>query len=65
MVLGAVVWLALAAAFVLWGAAVVVAQGAVLRPRSLLQWLLSAWTPRIVLLSFWAIAGWHVFCQRP
>jgi hypothetical protein len=65
MVVGAIIWLALAIGTLAWATVLTFARGTVLSVRAVAQWLLSAWFPRILVLSAWAVAGWHVFCQRP
>jgi hypothetical protein len=65
MVIGAAIWLALAIGTLAWAGVLIVARGSVLSLRALARWLVSAWIPRLLVLSFWAVAGWHVFCQRP
>jgi hypothetical protein len=65
LVEGAWVWLGLAVCIGLWAVVLVFARGSVLSASALMRWLLRAWLPRFVVLSAWAVAGWHVFCQRP
>jgi hypothetical protein len=65
IVAGAKVWIVILVCGVLWLAAVLLSRGALLGPRAIAHWLLGAWLPRIVVLSFWGAAGWHIFCQRP
>ncbi len=30
-----------------------------------LRWFLQCWAGRGFVLAAWAVAGWHLFCQRP
>jgi hypothetical protein len=62
---GTVVWLALAACAVTWLAVLALSAGRLVGPRRVLRWLLGSWLSRGVILAAWAVAGWHVFCQRP
>jgi hypothetical protein len=61
---GDVVWSALAAATAAWVALTIRLPGLV-GPLAVLRWLLSCWSGRIIALTLWALAGWHLFCQRP
>jgi hypothetical protein len=69
LVPGATVWLVIAASGVGWLIAVAVAtatsRGTLFGPRHVVRWWLRAWLPRLMILAFWGVAGWHVFCQRP
>jgi hypothetical protein len=65
IVTGSKVWIVILACAVVWLAVVVLSRGLLLGPRRIAHWLLSAWLPRILILSMWGIAGWHIFCQRP
>jgi hypothetical protein len=65
IVAGATVWLVLLAGIAVWSAVLVRNRELWLGSRLIVRWLLSSWMPRIALLTFWAIAGWHIFCQRP
>jgi hypothetical protein len=66
IVLGAAVWLVIAVALVVWFAVTAVAG-----PRRLpgivdvVRWFLLSWPGRLAALAGWAVAGYHVFCQRP
>jgi hypothetical protein len=66
MTSGALVWSGLAVALAAWLVVTTVAgprrlPGAV----GIVRWLCSCWLGRILALSAWAVAGWHLFCQRP
>jgi dolichyl-phosphate-mannose--protein O-mannosyl transferase len=65
IVTGATVWLILLAGIAVWSAVLARHRELLLGSRLIVRWLLSSWMSRIVLLTFWAIAGWHIFCQRP
>ena len=65
IVAGATVWLVLLAGIAVWSAVLVRNRELLLGSRLIVRWFLSSWMPRIALLAFWAIAGWHIFCQRP
>jgi hypothetical protein len=65
IVTGATVWLILLAGIAVWFAVLARHRELLLGSRLIVRWLLSSWMSRIVLLTFWAIAGWHIFCQRP
>ena len=65
IVAGATVWLILLAGIAVWSAVLARHRELLLGSRLIVRWLLSSWMSRIVLLAFWAIAGWHIFCQRP
>jgi hypothetical protein len=65
IVAGAKVWIVLAAGLTVWSAAVLLSRGALFGPRAIVRWLLGAWSPRIMVLAIWGLAGWHIFCQRP
>ena len=65
VVAGATVWLILLAGIALWSAVLARHRELWLGSRLIVRWLLSSWLSRIALLAFWAIAGWHIFCQRP
>jgi hypothetical protein len=65
LVAGAQVWLAVGSCLVLWCAIVALSRGALFGPRRIVCWLLGAWLPRVAMLTFWGVAGWHIFCQRP
>ena len=65
VVAGATVWLILLAGIALWSAVLARHRELWLGSRLIVRWLLSSWSSRIALLAFWAIAGLHIFCQRP
>jgi hypothetical protein len=65
IVAGATVWLVLLAIAAVWSAVLVRNRQLWLGSRLIVRWLLSSWLTRIALLTFWGIAGWHIFCQRP
>jgi hypothetical protein len=65
IVAGAAVWLVLLAGVAVWSAVLVHKRELWLGSRLIVRWLLSSWMSRIALLTFWAVAGWHIFCQRP
>jgi dolichyl-phosphate-mannose--protein O-mannosyl transferase len=65
IVAGATVWLILLAGIAVWSAVLARHRELLLGSRLIVRWLLSSWMSRIALLAFWAIAGWHIFCQRP
>jgi hypothetical protein len=65
IVAGATVWLVLVACIAVWSAVLIRNRELSLGSRLIVRWLLSSWMPRIALVIFWAIAGWHMFCQRP
>jgi hypothetical protein len=65
IVAGATVWLILLAGIAVWSAVLARRRELWLASRLIVRWLLSSWMSRIALLAFWAIAGWHIFCQRP
>ncbi len=66
VVTGSVVWAALTAALVAWLVVTQVAGDSRLpRISAVLAWWLRSWLGRFLLLSAWAVAGWHLFCQRP
>jgi hypothetical protein len=66
MVLGDAVWLTIGGLTLAW-LAVTVAAG----PRRLpgvvdvVRWFLQSWPGRLAALTGWAVAGWHLFLQRP
>jgi hypothetical protein len=64
VVLGDRVWIAIAV-----GATLLLAASLrwrrVTSPWGVLRWFLQCWTGRVFTLAAWAIAGWHLFCQRP
>jgi hypothetical protein len=64
VVLGDQVWIAIAVAAAL-GLAVSLRWRRVTSPWGVLRWFLQCWAGRGFALSAWAIAGWHLFCQRP
>jgi hypothetical protein len=65
IVAGATVWVILLAGIAVWSAVLARHRELLLGSRLIVRWLLSSWMSRIALLAFWAIAGWHIFCQRP
>ena len=65
IIAGATVWLVLLAGIAVWSAVLARNRELLLGSRLIVRWLLSSWLPRIALLAFWAISGWHIFCQRP
>jgi hypothetical protein len=65
IVFGAGVWLVIVVGTVVWLAVVVLGRADRFGPRAIVRWFLSAWVPRIMILTFWGAAGWHIFCQRP
>lgn len=65
IVAGATVWLVLLAIAAVWSAILVRNRELLFGSRLIVRWLLSSWMSRIALVTFWAIAGWHIFCQRP
>ena len=62
---GAVVWLVLATAAVVWLSLAVLCRRRLIGPVRLVRWTLASWTSRLVILAAWGGAGWHIFCQRP
>ncbi len=62
---GAVVWLALATATLMWLGLVARAPGRFIGPARVVRWTLGSWLSRLVILLAWGGAGWHIFCQRP
>jgi hypothetical protein len=61
---GAVVWIVLGSAILLWG--VVSALGRQLPgPLALPRFFAHSWLGRALALCAWGGAGWHLFCQRP
>jgi hypothetical protein len=62
---GAVVWLALAAAILIWLGLVAGSSGRLIGPIRVARWLLGSWVSRAMVLLAWGGAGWHIFCQRP
>lgn len=67
LVLGDAVWAGLAAALVvvLVVTTVLARRGTVPSVVDVLRWFLGCWTGRLSALALWAVAGWHLFCQRP
>ncbi len=65
IVAGATVWLILLAGIALWSAVLARHRELWLGSRLVVRWLLSSWLSRIAILTLWAVAGWHIFCQRP
>jgi hypothetical protein len=62
---GSVVWSTLAIGAVIWLGVLLLASGKLVGPRKVLRWLLASWPSRSMMLAAWAVAGWHIFCQRP
>jgi hypothetical protein len=62
---GAALWLALAIALVVWTVATAAARRHLPTIVDVVHWLLASWAGRTVFLVLWAVAGWHVFTQRP
>ena len=61
---GEAVWTVLAVASATWVVASWRSRGLV-GPGGVVRWFLQSWTGRLVALAAWALAGWHLFCQRP
>ena len=64
VIAGEAVWTALAVASATW----IVASWRIrwlVGPGDVVRWLLQSWAGRLVVLAAWAVAGWHLFCQRP
>jgi hypothetical protein len=61
---GDVVWSALAAVTAAWVAVTTRVPG-LAGPAAVLEWVLASWAGRMIALTLWAAAGWHLFCQRP
>lgn len=66
VVVGAVVWSVIASAVVIW-VVVTFALGPRRVPTAVdvVRWFMRSWLGRILALSGWTVAGWHLFCQRP
>jgi hypothetical protein len=64
---GTVVWAVLAGSVVVWLAVLAFAagRGRLVGPLRVVQWFLSSWLSRGLILAAWGAAGWHIFCQRP
>jgi hypothetical protein len=62
---GSVIWLALAAAALIWLGLVARSHGRLIGPARVVRWILGSWLSRFLILVAWGGAGWHVFCQRP
>jgi hypothetical protein len=62
---GTVVWGVLAGSVVVWLAVLALSARRVVGPRRVVQWFLSSWLSRGLILAAWGAAGWHIFCQRP
>jgi hypothetical protein len=65
MNLGQLVWVVLAAMFVVW---IIVTQRFSDRLPTLIsivRGFLDSWLGRCILLAGWAEVGWHLFCQHP
>jgi hypothetical protein len=62
---GATVWLILLGLGLFWLVVLVWWRPVLIGPRAIVRWLLNSWPSRLAVLTVWAIAGWHVFCQRP
>jgi hypothetical protein len=65
MVAGTEVWLAIAAGAFVWLVVLVLSTRPLFGPRQVVRWFLESWLSRLTVLTFWALAGWHIFCQRP
>ena len=65
VVIGTVVWVALAGGVVVWLAVLALSAGRLVGPRRVVRWLLGSWLSRGMILAAWGAAGWHIFCQRP
>jgi len=61
---GAVVWVVLGAAALLWGTVSSVGRE-LPGPIAALRWFARSWLGRALALCAWGGAGWHLFCQRP
>ena len=61
---GAVVWVVLGAAVVVWGAVSFLRPG-LPGPVALPRFFAQSWLGRVLALCAWGGAGWHLFCQRP
>jgi hypothetical protein len=61
---GALVWVALGAALVVWGVLSSVRRD-LPGPVAALRWFAQSWLGRALALCAWGGAGWHLFCQRP
>jgi hypothetical protein len=63
---GTVVWSVLALAVVAWTVSTLLAGPSRLPgPVDVVRWFLRSWLGRSLALVGWAVAGWHLFCQRP
>ncbi len=65
LVLGGVVWSVLGGMLAAWLAVTTVARRSLPTVLDVGRWFLQCWLGRSLLLAGWAVAGWHLFCQRP
>jgi hypothetical protein len=61
---GAIVWLVIGSAWVLW-LALSSWRRELPGPVALIRWFAQSWLGRGLALCAWGGAGWHLFCQRP
>jgi hypothetical protein len=62
---GAAVWLALAVVLCVLVGVTSLGRGPMASLADVLHWWLESWLGRLLMLVMWAVAGYHVFTQRP
>jgi hypothetical protein len=62
--IGALVWLIIGAALLIWLLVTSLIRSS-LSVVNVFDWLIRSPLGRVVAFAGWAVAGWHLFCQRP